>query len=224
MRDQARAMQWRLLCAGSIVSLLSLAVLLLAGPDLADAALVGLGAVIALPLALAVAAAVLVPLGARRPVPVPRRHDGWESFEHELARSRRHEHPFVLIRIPPQKGRLASGGHVTARPSAPFAPAVAAFLRRIDVVWTDEDGTWVLLPESGRATGEAMLERLRVTAPSLVPEVGVRLAMFPEDGLTKAGLIEHMTRVGATSDSIRVTGPDAMVTEPAELSLDRSVG
>src|SRR5688500_13782414 len=101
MRDEPRVMQWRLVSAGSVVSVLSLVVLLLAGPDRDDAALVGLGAALAFPLAVALAAAVLAPLRRRRAMPAPRRHDGWEAFEHELARSRRHEHPFVLIRIPP---------------------------------------------------------------------------------------------------------------------------
>lgn len=107
-----------------------------------------------------------------------------DVLDHELERARRYERPFAMIRVP-----------VDQRPEAPVtdpeeARAVFESLRTIDSSWIDDEGVTLLLPEVGRAEGEACLHRLRHLAPAFTRDA--RLVVFPEDGLTRGALLERL--------------------------------
>lgn len=103
-----------------------------------------------------------------------------DALQHELERARRFERPFSVIRFAVDDGAGPSVAEDDAR-------RLFESLRSVDVAWIDGDGVLVLLPEVGRAEGEACLKRLRQVAPSMT-RTGV-LAVFPEDGLTRAALL-----------------------------------
>lgn len=103
-----------------------------------------------------------------------------DALQHELERARRFERPFSLIRFAIDDGAGRPVAEDDARP-------LFESLRSIDVAWIDDDGVLVLLPEVGRAEGEACLKRLRQVAPPMA-RTGV-LAVFPEDGLTQTALL-----------------------------------
>ena len=121
----------------------------------------------------------------------PTETDPWSELRRELARSRRYERTFVLVRIPcrsVENGRAAlhrERGHDCRDELF----EVSAFLRSVDRAWVAEDEVYVLLPECERAMGEAFLARVRRLAPEVLPEHGVRLAAFPADGSTSGALI-----------------------------------
>ena len=111
---------------------------------------------------------------------------GWTEFRRELRRSRRGGRPLTLLRI--------AGGE---------APTVAAdgsddlvtrsrrlglHLRLVDRTWVDDGSIYVLLPESPRSAANVLIERIRERSPGQLPEE-VRIATFPEDGLTSGAII-----------------------------------
>ncbi|HEY7003671.1 MAG TPA: hypothetical protein VH281_05265 [Gaiellaceae bacterium] len=118
---------------------------------------------------------------------VSRRWSGSEELQLELDRSRRFGHRFALIYISSRRG-IESGwsslhdlGH-----------AVSSLLRRIDRVWVDGTGVYLLLPECDRTMVEAALDRLREPLSRLVGDSeppAVSSAVFPDDGLTSAALL-----------------------------------
>ena len=145
---------------------------------------VNTGSEIGVGLGLAVASAALV-TAAKRPTATGRRESavmadnqaGWQEVQRELDRSRRHERPFVLIRISPGAG-----------PPVSLAESLRPFLRSVDCLWTSEEDVYLLLPESRRAMGEALMSRVRAAEPQLLPEAE-QLVAFPEDGVTGGALV-----------------------------------
>jgi hypothetical protein len=125
--------------------------------------------------------------------------DIWAELRRELARSRRYERRFVVIRVPceTEGASPASSGTVGRK-----ARELSAFLRSVDRAWSAEAGVYLLLPESDRSMGEAFLARVRRQAPELLPEDGVAMAVFPEDGWTSGALI-------AAVEGRPLVGPDA---------------
>ena len=61
-------------------------------------------------------------------------------------------------------------------------------LRLVDRTWVDDGSIYVLLPESPRAAANALIGRIRAEAPGQLPE-RVRIATFPDNGLTSGALI-----------------------------------
>jgi hypothetical protein len=108
----------------------------------------------------------------------------WEEFRRELDRSRRHGHSFVIARVP--HGESGDEGRGTG---ADDAVALGSFLRTIDLVWAEGGNVYVMLPESDRTNAWAVFQRIRSENPDLLPETGISLAMFPEDGLTSGALL-----------------------------------
>ena len=125
--------------------------------------------------------------------------DIWAELRRELNRSRRYERRFVVIRVPcdPEERVSAPSGSTGRK-----ARELSAFLRSVDRAWSTGSGIYLLLPESDRSMGEAFLARVRRQAPELLPEDGVAVAVFPEDGWTSGALL-------AAVEGRPLVGPDA---------------
>lgn len=121
---------------------------------------------------------------ARQLEPVP---DPWDELRRELARSRRYERHFCLVRVPCGAGR--SGTRPDEGSCRRARVEISAFLRSVDRAWLADESVYVLLPETDRAMGEAFLVRVRRLAPDALPAEGVRLAAFPDDGATSGALL-----------------------------------
>lgn len=96
----------------------------------------------------------------------------------EMERARRYERPLAMLWVD------------TSEKQVPFE-AVSSALRLIDHAWADEHGIRILLPESRRDEGEACISRLVEAAPGLEPS-DIRLAVFPDDGVTTGALFSHL--------------------------------
>ena len=105
---------------------------------------------------------------------------GWAEFHRELARARRFDRPFALV-------RLATVHSPAVEALGAVRDGVAAGARRTDRAWIDGDDVLVLLPESSPATAARFVERVVATRTdiALVPTV----AAFPDDGITSGALI-----------------------------------
>ena len=101
--------------------------------------------------------------------------DVWDELRREIARSRRFDRPFSLLRI-------------EATPARRITPN----LRAIDSEWLVGAITYVLLPECARESGEALVARLRRELPETLEDSVVSVAAFPEDGLTSGALLETL--------------------------------
>ena len=119
--------------------------------------------------------------------------DPWDEFRRELDRSRRYERTFVVVRIPtrpipqtPEPG--PSHGDVAYEEML----QIAAFLRSVDRAWIADESVYVLLPESDRSMGDAFLARVRRLAHEVLPDDGVRVAAFPQDGSTSGALLAKL--------------------------------
>lgn len=108
----------------------------------------------------------------------PGHHWGMALLRREVDRSRRHSHPLALVRLP-----VAS-----ARDLERAKGDVAGIVRTVDAVWVEPDAVMVLLPEADRTGAEGFLGRMRATASAFVVLDELRLACFPEDGLTADAL------------------------------------
>ena len=61
-------------------------------------------------------------------------------------------------------------------------------LRLVDRTWVDDGAVYLLLPETSRAGADSLIGRLQMVAADLLPG-DVRVATFPDDGLTSGALI-----------------------------------
>ena len=132
---------------------------------------------------------------------------GWAALHAELARSRRHDRRFAILTIPksvwsapdssPDDG-IAAGLRA--------ATDVHALLRRPDRAWINGSALHVLLTDCDRQQAWAFLQRARLGMPQLFANEGLRMAVFPDDGITLAAL---MATSGADMEAapIRVTEP-----------------
>lgn len=113
-----------------------------------------------------------------------------EELQLELDRSRRFGHHFGLIYISSRRGIESRLGSFRD-----LALGMRSLLRRVDRVWIDGTGVYLLLPECDRTMVEAFLERLREPLSRLLAEnerSEVSSAVFPEDGLTSGALISAL--------------------------------
>ena len=122
---------------------------------------------------------------------------GWTEFRRELRRSRRGIRPLTLLRIsgdelPGDAGDLATRSR-----------RLGQHLRLVDRVWVDDGSIYVLLPESSRDAANVLIERIRAQAPGELP-VQVRVASFPEDGLTGGAIIAAVHDGGLDSVPIPI--------------------
>jgi hypothetical protein len=105
---------------------------------------------------------------------------GWTEFHRELARARRFNGEFAVMRWP-LRHEPADGDR------SEIMGGIEGRARRIDRVWVDGSDVLVLLPETSRAAAEVVLERIR-SVPALA-EITPTMASFPQDGITSGALL-----------------------------------
>jgi hypothetical protein len=139
----------------------------------------GIFGVIALVLVLLTA-----PAEPASPIATPARA-GWAEFRRELRRSRRSGRPMTLLRtgsaLTPASAQQVDDLDLRSR-------GLHGHLRLVDRTWVDDGSVYILLPETSRAAADSLVSRLVTVAPELLPG-DVRLATFPDDGLTSGALI-----------------------------------
>ncbi len=124
----------------------------------------------------------------------PERWSPAQELQLELERSRRFGHPFALVGIwcrPTQRERWTFLREV--------AGSLDGLVRRVDRVWIQGSGVYVLLPECDRTKLEATLARWRDPVARLLGEdagAQVSSAVFPDDGLTSGALFDALARRG----------------------------
>ena len=121
-----------------------------------------------------------------------------DVLEREIERSRRYRHAFTLIRVSPapfpahrmrmRPQRVGRSRHRRTDPLEELAAELRSCLRSGDVAWSDGTAVFVLLPETDAAGADAMLARLRRVALAWSGEPDLRVASFPEDGVTHHAL------------------------------------
>ena len=130
-------------------------------------------------------ALLLWPVGPSTDLASTTEDAGWIEFRRELRRARRGGRPLTILRI---AGADLPGGGAGATELGTRARALGLRLRTVDRAWVDEGSIYVLLPESSRAAAEALIARIRADASEVLPEL-VRVATFPENGLTSGAII-----------------------------------
>lgn len=118
------------------------------------------------------------------PIATPARA-GWAEFRRELRRSRRSGRPMTLLRTRSAVTAEAAGALDDLDDRS---RGFHDHLRLVDRTWVDDGSVYVLLPETSRAAADSLVSRLVTVAPELLPG-DVRLATFPDDGLTSGALI-----------------------------------
>jgi hypothetical protein len=160
------------------------------------------------------------PPGSTEPTTATPAREGWAEFRRELRRSRRGVRPMTIIRLPgPADPAAAEVVDLEGR-----ARRLHRYLRLVDRTWVDEGSIYVLLPESTRAAADTLLVRLRRLTPDLIQD-DVRVATFPDDGITSGALISavHGASLSATPTPIRAAIADDDA-EPFEVDAREDVG
>ena len=125
---------------------------------------------------------------------------GWAALHAELARSRRHDRRFAVVRIPESVWAAPGSSHdAVMEDGLRAAAAVHALLRRPDRAWTDGTDLHVLVTDCDRQQAWSFLRRARASLPQLFADERVQLAVFPEDGITLRTLLESRT---ASADAL----------------------
>jgi hypothetical protein len=153
-------------------------------------------------------------------IPTPARA-GWAEFRRELRRSRRSTRPMTLMRT------LSLPGPETVADDEADARSrrLHGHLRLVDRTWVDDGNVYILLPETTRAGADSLLTRLQTVAPELLPG-DIRLATFPDDGLTSGALISavHGASLSEVPTPIRapVADEETLADEPVEDMPERA--
>jgi hypothetical protein len=139
---------------------------------------------------------------------------GWAEFHRELARARRYDRQFAIV-------RFSVGGPPDPSVLTGLRNDIAASSRRTDRLWIDEDQVLLLLPEATQAATEAVLARIRVWVPAAV-EVAPSVARFPEHGVTIGAMISAIYGSGHEDapTPIAAVRSDPRSQTAAVLSLD----
>ena len=135
----------------------------------------------------------------------PAPHDFSDPLGREIERSRRYRHAFTLLRVAPEKAQATDIWVPPSRrvglprrrrhdPLEELAAALRACLRTGDVAWSEGSALYVLLPESDVTGADAVVERFRRAARAVASDADVRVASFPEQGLTDHALRAAVTR------------------------------
>lgn len=114
--------------------------------------------------------------------PITSAEAGWAEFRREMRRARRGVRALTILRIP-MGDASGDDDELEAR-----SGALGSHLRLVDRTWVDDGSVYVLLPESPRPAADALLGRVRAHIPGLLPD-DVRVATFPDDGLTSGAII-----------------------------------
>jgi hypothetical protein len=151
------------------------------------------------------------------PIATPARA-GWAEFRRELRRSRRSGRPMTLLRTqgPPALAAMIDDPDARSRD-------LHEHLRLVDRTWVDDGSVYILLPETPRAAADSLVTRLATVAPELLPGE-VRLATFPDDGLTSCALISavHGASLSEVPTPIRAALAEdepVVAAEPVETPL-----
>jgi hypothetical protein len=140
------------------------------------------------------------PRGTSESMPATAAREGWAEFRRELRRSRRGVRPMTIVRLPgPADPAAAEAADLPGR-----ARRLHQHLRLVDRTWVDEGSIYILLPESPRVAADTLIGRLHRLTPDLVDD-DVRVATFPDDGLTSGALISvvHGASLSSTPTPIR---------------------
>jgi hypothetical protein len=135
----------------------------------------------------------------------PAPEDLSDALCREIERSRRYRHAFTLIRVAPEKAHATDIWVPPSRrvgrprrrrydPLEELAAALRACLRTGDVAWSEGSALYVLLPETDVTGADAVVERFRRAARAVARDADVRVASFPEQGLTDHALRAAVTR------------------------------
>jgi len=106
---------------------------------------------------------------------------GWAEFHRELARARRFDGQFAIV-------RFSTGASADDDALVGLRNEIASISRRIDRLWIDEDNILLLLPGSTHAAAEAAIARIVDGVPA-ASAVDAGVAMYPEHGITSGSLI-----------------------------------
>jgi len=144
-----------------------------------------------------------------------READPWTVLAGEIDRSRRYRHRLTLVRLVPDESSAAPvrregrPGHRRDIRRRDLLAGLRAIVRSGDVAWADGGALFVLMPETDAAAAESFVVRARATLPQLA-DAQVRLASFPEDGLTGQALRAAVT---ARERRLRPSGARARTAE-----------
>lgn len=107
-----------------------------------------------------------------------------ERLALELERSRRHEQPLSVARLPlVERGEAGAAAQYLAR-------SVQASLRTIDETIAEGDSIYLILPGTDRESAELCVQRVAESRPGLFTDSFIRYGTFPEDGVTVAGILQ----------------------------------
>ena len=134
----------------------------------------------------------------------PAPQDLSDALCREIERSRRYRHAFTLLRVAPEKAQATDIWVPPSRrvglprrrrhdPLEELTGALRACLRTGDVAWSEGSALYVLLPETDVTGADAVVERFRRAARAVARDADVRVASFPEQGLT-----DHALRAAVT--------------------------
>ncbi len=146
---------------------------------------------------------------ANRAVSIARRRVGAAPFDEllrEMDRSRRHERPFAIARVRPPHSSAGTNIPATLRQGR---------WRSTDRTWRQGRDVYVLLPETN--VGAAGVAIDRALTIGVAEGVDVRIAAFPESGITVGSLFEVLGAAAPRSDEVQVTEP---VRNQAPLEVD----
>jgi hypothetical protein len=136
---------------------------------------------------------------------------GWAEFRREMRRARRGVKAMSILRIDPGVEDAAL---------AVRSEQVGTQLRLVDRTWVDDGSIYVLLPESSRTAADALISRIRATAADVLP-ADVRIATFPDDGLTAGAIIAAVHGAALSEVPIPLR---ASLAEADEMFDDQVVG
>jgi len=129
----------------------------------------------------------------------PEPSEGWAEFHRELARARRFDRPFGVVRYVDVGEGVMTERHVRDK--------VAALARRIDRVWLDGGDLFVLMPESDAGAVETAVARARYRVGEALDRTVS--ATFPANGITSGSLIACLYQGDASPVAIGALGPVA---------------
>lgn len=113
------------------------------------------------------------------------------ALQSEIARSRRHNRSFAVLRLPLGSSPPTGAVPLDARPTNIGEASLRAKVRVVDHVWSEQDALYVLLPESGAQGLRMFLARLELTL-SADGLLGARTAIYPDDGPTEGAILQHL--------------------------------
>ena len=108
----------------------------------------------------------------------------------EIARSRRNNRPFTVIRLPFAVSPSTSAPK-RRRPPMLDAAVLRSAVRIVDHVWREEDGLYVLLAESDMEQVSLFLARLEGRL-SRTLQLDARVAIYPHDGPTEKAILDRL--------------------------------